>query len=308
MNQLIVVAGPTASGKTSLSIQLAKQLNTEIISADSMQIYRYMDVGSAKPTAEEMDGVVHHLIDEVSPFEEFSVKQYTDLAKKAIEEIQSKGKIPIIVGGTGLFINSVIDNIAFSETENDENIRRELNQYAKKNGNQALHKILEEIDYDSAEKIHYNDVKRTVRAIEVFRTTGVPMSEHIRRSKMLPSPYDLFYIGLTMDRTVLYEKINQRVDRMMEIGLLEEVKKLLSMGLDDSYQSMQGIGYKELIWFLQDRMPLEKAIEMIKQESRRYAKRQLTWFKRDKRIQWFDSSKPRLTERVTGQLNEFIHK
>lgn len=308
MNQLIVVAGPTASGKTSLSIQLAKQLNTEIISADSMQIYRYMDVGSAKPTAEEMDGVVHHLIDEVSPFEEFSVKQYTDLAKKAIEEIQSKGKIPIIVGGTGLFINSVIDNIAFSETENDENIRRELNQYAKKNGNQALHKILEEIDYDSAEKIHYNDVKRTVRAIEVFRTTGVPMSEHIRRSKMLPSPYDLFYIGLTMDRTVLYEKINQRVDRMMENGLLEEVKKLLSMGLDDSYQSMQGIGYKELIWFLQDRMPLEKAIEMIKQESRRYAKRQLTWFKRDKRIQWFDSSKPRLTERVTGQLNEFIHK
>ena len=308
MNQLIVVAGPTASGKTSLSIQLAKQLNTEIISADSMQIYRYMDVGSAKPTAEEMDGVVHHLIDEVSPFEEFSVKQYTDLAKKAIEEIQSKGKIPIIVGGTGLFINSVIDNIAFSETENDENIRRELNQYAKKNGNQALHKIMEEIDYDSAEKIHYNDVKRTVRAIEVFRTTGVPMSEHIRRSKMLPSPYDLFYIGLTMDRTVLYEKINQRVDRMMENGLLEEVKKLLSMGLDDSYQSMQGIGYKELIWFLQDRMPLEKAIEMIKQESRRYAKRQLTWFKRDKRIQWFDSSKPRLTERVTGQLNEFIHK
>ena len=308
MNQLIVVAGPTASGKTSLSIQLAKQLNTEIISADSMQIYRYMDVGSAKPTAEEMDGVVHHLIDEVSPFEEFSLKQYTDLAKKAIEEIQSKGKIPIIVGGTGLFINSVIDNIAFSETENDENIRRELNQYAKKNGNQALHKILEEIDYDSAEKIHYNDVKRTVRAIEVFRTTGVPMSEHIRRSKMLPSPYDLFYIGLTMDRTVLYEKINQRVDRMMENGLQEEVKKLLSMGLDDSYQSMQGIGYKELIWCLQDRMPLEKAIEMIKQESRRYAKRQLTWFKRDKRIQWFDSSKPRLTERVTGQLNEFIHK
>lgn len=308
MNQLIVVAGPTASGKTSLSIQLAKQLNTEIISADSMQIYRYMDVGSAKPTAEEMDGVVHHLIDEVSPFEEFSVKQYTDLAKKAIEEIQSKGKIPIIVGGTGLFINSVIDNIAFSETENDENIRRELNQYAKKNGNQALHKILEEIDYDSAKKIHYNDVKRTVRAIEVFRTTGVPMSEHIRRSKMLPSPYDLFYIGLTMDRTVLYEKINQRVDRMMENGLLEEVKKLLSMGLDDSYQSMQGIGYKELIWCLQDRMPLEKAIEMIKQESRRYAKRQLTWFKRDKRIQWFDSSKPGLTERVTGQLNEFIHK
>ena len=308
MNQLIVVAGPTASGKTSLSIQLAKQLNTEIISADSMQIYRYMDVGSAKPTAEEMDGVVHHLIDEVSPFEEFSVKQYTDLAKKAIEEIQSIGKIPIIVGGTGLFINSVIDNIAFSETENDENIRRELNQYAKKNGNQALHKILEEIDYGSAEKIHYNDVKRTVRAIEVFRTTGVPMSEHIRRSKMLPSPYDLFYIGLTMDRTVLYEKINQRVDRMIENGLLEEVKKLLSMGLDDSYQSMQGIGYKELIWCLQDRMPLEKAIEMIKQESRRYAKRQLTWFKRDKRIQWFDSSKPRLTERVTGQLNEFIHK
>ena len=273
-----------------------------------MQIYRYMDVGSAKPTAEEMDGVVHHLIDEVSPFEEFSVKQYTDLAKKAIEEIQSKGKIPIIVGGTGLFINSVIDNIAFSETENDENIRRELNQYAKKNGNQALHKILEEIDYDSAKKIHYNDVKRTVRAIEVFRTTGLPMSEHIRRSKMLPSPYDLFYIGLTMDRTVLYEKINQRVDRMMENGLLEEVKKLLSMGLDDSYQSMQGIGYKELIWCLQDRMPFEKAIEMIKQESRRYAKRQLTWFKRDKRIQWFDSSKPGLTERVTGQLNEFIHK
>lgn len=308
MNQLIVIAGPTASGKTGLSIQLAKQLNTEIISADSMQIYRYMDVGSAKPTAEEMDGVTHHLIDEVSPFEEFSVKQYTDLAKKAIEEIQGKGKIPIIVGGTGLFINSVIDNIAFSETANDENIRRELNQYAKENGNQALHNILEEIDYESAEKIHYNDVKRTVRAIEVFRTTGVPMSEHIRRSRMLPSPYDLYYIGLTMERSVLYEKINRRVDSMMENGLLEEVKKLLSMGLDDSYQSMQGIGYKELIWYLQNKISLEKAVELIKQESRRYAKRQLTWFKRDKRIQWFDSSKPRLAEWVNGQLNKFIHK
>lgn len=308
MNQLIVIAGPTASGKTSLSIQLAKQLNTEIISADSMQIYRCMDVGSAKPTLEEMEGIPHHLIDILSPFEEFSVKRYTELAKKAIAEIQDKGKIPIMVGGTGLFINSVIDNVTFSETETDETIRRELNQYAEKNGNQALHQILEEIDCDSAEKIHYNDVKRTVRAIEIFRTTGVPMSEHIRRSKMVPSPYDLFYIGLTMDRTVLYEKINRRVDNMMENGLLEEVKTLLAMGLDDSYQSMQGIGYKELIWYLQNKISLEKAIETIQQESRRYAKRQLTWFKRDERICWFDATEPQLIQRVTERLNKFIHK
>ncbi len=308
MNPLIVIAGPTASGKTGLSIALAKQLNTEIVSADSMQIYRYMDIGSAKPNAEEMDGVIHHLMDVVSPFEEFSVKQYADLAKKAIREIQTKGKIPIMVGGTGLFINSVIDNITFSETENDENIRRELHQYAEKNGNQALHKILEEIDPDSAQKIHYNDVKRTVRAVEIFRTTGIPMSEHVKQSKMFPSPYALFYIGLNMDRAALYEKINQRVDRMMECGLLEEVQKLLSMGLDDSCQSMQGIGYKELIWHLQGKLSLEQAVERIKQESRRYAKRQLTWFRRDERIRWFDASDPLLLKHVTEQLKQFIHK
>ncbi len=308
MKPLIIIAGPTASGKTGLSIQLARQLNTEIVSADSMQVYRHMNIGSAKPTREEQQGIVHHLIDIVSPFEAFSVKQYTDLAKDAIAQIHAKNKIPIVVGGTGLFINSLINNVMFTETENDAGVRQELQRYAEEKGTDALHQILQDIDPESALKIHANDVKRTIRAIEIYRTTGLTMSEHIRRSRLIPSFYDLFYIGLTMDRAVLYDRINQRVDRMMSSGLEEEVRGLLEMGLDDSYQSMQGIGYKELIWYLQGKLTLQQAVETVKQESRRYAKRQLTWFRRDERIQWFDASRPDVTEEVTTQLSAFIQQ
>lgn len=308
MKKLIVIAGPTASGKTGLSIRLAKQLETEIVSADSMQIYRYMDIGSAKPSPQEMDGVPHHLIGVISPFEDFSVKQYTDLAKKAVADIQKKGKIPILAGGTGLFINSLIDNIIFTDTDTDENIRRELNEFAEKNGNQALHQILEKIDPESAGKIHFNDRKRTVRAIEIYRTTGTPMSEHIKRSRLIPSPYDLCYIGLTMDRKALYQRIDLRVDRMLKQGLLDEVKKLTDMGLDDSFQSMQGIGYKEMIWYLEKKISFESAVETIKRESRRYAKRQLTWFRRDDRIHWFDAENENLFGQVMEMVGAFLNR
>ncbi len=308
MKPLIVIAGPTASGKTGLSIQLAKQLNTEIVSADSMQVYRHMDIGSAKPTKEEQQGIVHHMMDFLSPFESFSVKEYTDLAKKCISQMHERNKIPVVVGGTGLFINSLIDNVLFTDTENNPAVRQELQRYVEEEGNIALHKLLEEVDPESALKIHANDVKRTIRAMEIYRTTGMTMSEHIRRSRLIPSPYDLFYIGLTMERSVLYERINQRVDQMMSAGLLEEVHSLLDMGLNDSYQSMQGIGYKEMIWHLQGKFTLQQAIETVKQESRRYAKRQLTWFRRDERIQWFDSSHPDFTKEVTTQVSAFLQQ
>ncbi len=306
MNQLIVIAGPTASGKTAVAVRLAQQLQTEIVSADSMQIYQYLNIGSAKPDMEERCGIVHHLMDCVSPFSSFSVKDYTDLAKQAIGELHSKGKIPILVGGTGLYINSLIDNVVFTETETDESVRQELHVYAEEHGRAALHELLHQCDPESAEKIHFNDVKRTIRAIELFRITGIPMSEHIRRSKQIPSPYELCYIGLTAERALLYERINRRVDRMMEAGLLQEVEGLLQMGVDETCQSMQGIGYKELIRYLNGSYSLDDAIECIKQESRRYAKRQLTWFRRDERICWFDSLCQDTPQQILEKVNQFL--
>jgi tRNA dimethylallyltransferase len=289
--KLLVIAGPTAVGKTDLSIKLAKSLNGEIISADSMQIYKYMDIGSAKVTSDEMDGIKHHLIDVVDPRESFSVSDYKDLGMQAIEEIVSKDKLPIIAGGTGLYINSLTCNMNFSETESDEEYREEMEELANKMGNEYVHKMLESIDPVSFNTIHANNRKRVIRALEVYKLTGKPYSSFNAGEDFYKSDYDINYFVLTMDREKLYDRINLRVDLMMKSGLLEECKELQKMGCTSDMQSMQGIGYKEILYYLEGKISLDIAIDMIKQGSRNYAKRQLTWFKRDKRVKFLDKDK-----------------
>ena len=280
MKKLVCVAGPTGSGKTKLGIEIAKEYNGEIISADSMQIYKQMNIGTAKPKKDEMEGIPHHLIDIVSPFEEFSVKEFVDMANSYIDDITERGKLPIVVGGTGLFISSLIDNVQFSEGESDEKLREELSLIAKEKGPQYLHEMLKEFDYDSYIRLHPNNVKRVIRAIEIYKTTGITMTEQIANSKNIPSEFDLKYFALNTERSIIYERIDKRVDLMVENGLVNEVKELYNLGLTLNNKSMQAIGYKEIIHYLEERMSLEEAIDKIKQESRRYAKRQLTWFRR----------------------------
>jgi tRNA dimethylallyltransferase len=287
MKDVIVIVGPTASGKTSLSIELAKSLDGEIISADSMQIYKFMDIGTAKPTLDEMQGIKHYLIDEVLPSEEFNVVKFTELANKYIEEIFDKGKQPIIVGGTGLYISSLINNINFSESECDWELREALKKEADEFGPQYIHDKLRLVDEKSAGNIHPNNVKRVIRALEVYYQTQKPISYHNEISRGVPSKYNFILIGLTMDRQRLYERIDKRVDIMLENGLLNEVRNLIKLGFADSLISMQGIGYKELFSFINNEKTFEEAIEIIKRDSRRYAKRQITWFKRINEIKWF---------------------
>ena len=291
MKKIICVAGPTGSGKTSFAVALAKEYNGEIISADSMQIYKDMNIGTAKPDIDEMEGIPHHIMSIISPFEEFSVKDFVDLAKIKIDEILSKGKIPIVVGGTGLYINSLIDNVDFKESKGDEDLRKELLEISKEKGTEFLHNMLKEIDYDSYLRIHKNNVKRVIRAIEIYKTTGITMTEQIKMSKKIPSPYNTVYVGLNTDREIIYSRINKRVDNMIEKGLIEEVKKLYKSGLSLKYKSAQAIGYKEIIMYLEGNITKDEAIELIKKESRNYAKRQLTWFRKDERLKWIDISK-----------------
>ncbi|QNU68832.1 tRNA (adenosine(37)-N6)-dimethylallyltransferase MiaA [Ruminiclostridium herbifermentans] len=288
MNRVIVIVGPTASGKTNLSIELAKKLNGEIISADSMQIYKHMDIGTAKPTTDEMQGIKHYLIDEVLPNEEFNVVKFKELAEKYIEEIIAKGKLPIIVGGTGLYISSLIDNINFSESQCDWELREKLKKEAEEFGAEYLHDKLKQVDEEAAKNIHPNNVKRVIRALEVYYQTQKPISYHNEMSKRVPPKYKFMLIGLTMDRQYLYERINKRVDIMLKNGLVEEVKALVDNGFSESITAMQGIGYKEILAYLEGKNSLEEAVEIIKRDSRRYAKRQLTWFRRIKDIKWFN--------------------
>ncbi len=287
MKEVIVIAGPTASGKTSLSIELAKLLDGEIISADSMQVYKYMDVGTAKPSIEEMQGIRHYLIDELLPDEEFNVVKFKELAEKYIEVILERGKQPIIVGGTGLYISSLINNINFSETKSDWELREQLGREAEENGPVYIHDKLRLVDPVSAANIHPNNVKRVIRALEVYYQTQRPMSYHNEKSREIPPKYKFVLLGLTMDREKLYDRINKRVDIMLENGLIEEVGRLVEMGYADSITSMQGIGYKEILSHLRNEISLEEAVETVKRESRRYAKRQITWFKPIKEIKWF---------------------
>lgn len=297
MKKLVCVAGPTGSGKTGLGIEIAKKFGGEIISADSMQIYKKLNIGTAKPSVEEMEGIPHHLLDIISPYSEFSVKEFVDLANEKIDEITSRGKLPIVVGGTGLFISSLIDNVKFSEGEADNKLREELRLIAEKNGTEYLHNMLKEIDYDSYLRLHPNNIKRVIRAIEIYKTTGITMTEQIKNSKNEPSSFDLKYFGLNADRQYIYDRINKRVDIMVKKGLFSEVENLYKEGLNLSYKSMQAIGYKEIIMYLEGKLKKEEAIDLIKQESRRYAKRQLTWFRRDERINWIDILKYDTTDK-----------
>lgn len=282
-DKILVLAGPTAVGKTDLSIKLAKALNGQIVSTDSMQIYKYMDIGSAKVTEEEMQGIKHHMIDIIEPSEKFSASDYKDRATKAIEDILSRNKLPILAGGTGLYINSVTCNMDFTEAESDEEYRKELENLAEEKGNEFIHNMLKDIDPISYSEIHYNNRKRVIRALEVYKLTGKPFSSFNVGEEFYNGKYDIKYYVLNMDRAKLYERINKRVDIMMSSGLLEECIKLKDMGYNSSMQSMQGIGYKEVFYYLEGKISLEEAVEMIKKGTRNYAKRQLTWFRRDPR-------------------------
>lgn len=282
--KLVVLTGPTAVGKTELSIELAKEIGGEIISADSMQVYKYMDIGSAKITKEEMQGVPHYLVDILDPKEEFNVFLFQKLAKEAMEQIYTNGHIPILVGGTGFYIQSILYDIDFTENDTDHVYRRELEQLAAEKGTGYLHDMLKQADPESAEAIHANNVKRVIRALEYFHLTGKPISEHNRAEREKESPYDFRYFVLNDERELLYGRIEKRVDRMLEDGLVDEVKKLKKMGCTKEDISMQGLGYKEILGYLNKEYDLERAVYLIKRDTRHFAKRQLTWFRREKDV------------------------
>ena len=283
---LIVLTGPTAVGKTKLSIALAKAIDAEIISADSMQVYRHMDIGSAKIRPEEMKGIPHHLIDVLDPWEEFHVQKFQQMAKNAMDDIYSRGHIPLLTGGTGFYIQSVIYDIDFTAEESCGSLRKELETYAADHGAEALHQKLSEVDPQAAKEIHPHNVKRVVRALEYYRQTGECISAHNRRERQKESPYALAYFVLTDKREKIYEQIDRRVDLMMDDGLLNEVRKLKEMGCRKEMVSMQGLGYKELLEYLSGGCSLEEAVFRIKRDTRHFAKRQLTWFKREKQVIW----------------------
>lgn len=290
MKPLIILTGPTAVGKTSLSIGLAKAVDGEIISADSMQVYRKMNIGTAKIEPEEMQGVRHHLIDILDPAEEFNVVLFKKYALRAMEDIYSRGKIPIIVGGTGFYIQALLYDIDFEENDNDMSYREKLQNLADTHDNTFLHDMLAEVDPESAEKIHENNVKRVIRALEFYKKTGMKISEHNETESQKESPYNFEYFVLNDDRQKLYDRIDRRIDIMLEAGLLDEVKLLVSEGYSRELVSMQGLGYKEIIDYIQGRCTLDEAVYTLKRDTRHFAKRQITWFKREKHVTWVDKS------------------
>ena len=284
---LIVIAGPTACGKTDISIDLAEKIGGEIISGDSMQVYKYMDIGTAKATKEEMRGISHNIVDELYPDEEYNVMLFQQKAKQYMEGIYSRGHIPIIVGGTGFYINALVYDNDFSEEEESE-IRKELYAVAENEGAEKLHAMLAEVDPEYAANIHHNNVKRVARALEYYRLTGEKMSEHNKNAKEKETPYNLAFFVLNMDREKLYERINLRVDIMMNNGLEQEVRKLIEMGYSPELVSMQGLGYKEFIPYFNGEISLEQVVDDIKKYTRRFAKRQLTWFRGQTNGTWLD--------------------
>lgn len=288
---LLVIVGPTAVGKTEISIEVARNLDCEIISADSMQIYRFMDIGTAKPSKDEQKGIRHHMIDIVNPDEEFSVADFQAMAKLCIKKINDRHKIPLLSGGTGLYVNAVCYNYTFSKSEKDEVLRLHLKKQAQLYGNEFLYEKLKKLDPDAAIKIHPNNLRRIIRALEVCIKTGTPFSSYEKMTKSQKSPYNLFMFGLTMPREELYHRIEKRVKRMIESGLVEEVQKLLSMGYSRDLNSMQGLGYRQIIEYLDGKISFEEAVYKISRDTRHYAKRQFTWFIRDKNIVWMDVSK-----------------
>lgn len=283
---LIILTGPTAVGKTKLSIELAKAVNGEIISADSMQVYKHMDIGSAKIKKEEMCGVPHHLIDVLEPDEEFHVVRFQEMAKQAMEEIYAKGKVPILAGGTGFYIQAVVKDIDFSKETEKSPVREELEKLAEEKGYEYLHERLQQVDPKSAEKIHANNVKRVIRALEYFELTGKPISLHNEEEAAKESPYNVTYFVLNDVRERLYERIDARVDTMLQEGLVEEVSGLAKKGYTKDMVSMQGLGYKEILSYLDGSYTLDEAVYILKRDTRHFAKRQLTWFKREKDVIW----------------------
>ena len=302
---IIVVLGPTASGKTALAVELAKLYNGEVISADSMQIYKGMDILTAKPTEEEKQGIKHHLMDFLEPETDFSVADYVKLANMAVDDISRRGKIPILTGGTGLYINSLIDNIKFDDTTGDKEYRERLLAIANEKGNRYLWERLLEVDEETALSVHENNISRVIRALEVFEKTGERLSEHKKSSRLEESRFEPAMIGLTFsDRQMLYDRINKRVDAMIDDGLVNEAKEIYySRNLNTAHQA---IGYKELIPYFSGQASLEDCIEKIKMETRRYAKRQLTWFRRDKRINWIEVDKYENIEDILEKVKKYI--
>ena len=283
---LVILTGPTAVGKTALSIQLAKDIGGEIISADSMQVYKGMDIGSAKIKTEEMQGVPHFLIDELQPDEEFHVVRFQQLAKKYLKQIWERGHIPVIVGGTGFYIQALLYDIDFTENECDAVYRHELEQLAKEKGADYLHQKLADVDPKSAEDIHANNVKRVIRALEFYHETGQKISEHNEQERQKSSPYNFAYFVLNDDRSKLYQRIDQRIDIMLKDGLVEEVKALKEKGYTRDMVSMQGLGYKEILDYLDGEISMDEAVYRIKRDTRHFAKRQITWFKRERDVIW----------------------
>ncbi|GAW91493.1 tRNA (adenosine(37)-N6)-dimethylallyltransferase MiaA [Calderihabitans maritimus] len=315
LTPLVVIVGPTAVGKSKIAVEVAGKIDGEIVSADSMQVYRFMDIGTAKTRETERytgDGkyIPHHLLDFKDPKESFSVAEFQKLAREKIEEIYRRGKLPMLVGGTGLYVRSVIDPYTFTELEVDWEIRRRLKKQAAERGNLWLHRQLAEVDPVSAAKIHPNDLRRVIRALEVYYRTGQPLSKSHRVGREENKNYRVCMIGLYMDRKKLYQRINQRVDEMIATGLVEEVRKLLEMGYSPQLPALQGLGYKQIVGYLKGEYSLEEAIRLLKRDTRRFAKRQLTWFRRDKRIRWFDvdvySNIQPLVELIVGEIRRTL--
>ncbi len=285
---ILVVVGPTAVGKTELAVDVARKLDAEIISADSMQVYRGMDVGTAKPTVRERGGIAHHLIDVIDPTEDFTVAQYQQLAEEAIIQITDRGRVPLLTGGTGLYVRAVIDGFDFPGEYEDLSLREEMQRFAEEHGNAALHQRLRQVDPAAAARLHPNDRRRVIRALEVYELTGIPLSQHLRGQSQRPARHEAVMFGLTRPRPELYARCDQRVEIMLRKGLLAEVKSLLSMGFDHRTTALQAIGYKELVGYLQGEYDWDEATRLLKRNTRRYAKRQYTWFMRDQRISWID--------------------
>lgn len=285
---LIILTGPTAVGKTALSIRLAQQINGQMISADSMQVYRHMDIGTAKITAEEMQGIPHYLIDVLEPTEEFNIVRFQQMAKAALEQIYAAFAIPIVVGGTGFYIQSLLYDIRFEESDEDTGYRDTLQQLAAERGPEHLHRLLAEVDPAAASDIHAHNVKRVIRALEFYHQTGTRISEHNEEQRKRTSPYQFLYFVLNDDRQALYARIDQRIDQMLEAGLVQEVQRLKDMGCTRDMVSMQGLGYKEILDYLDGRCTLDDAVYILKRDTRHFAKRQLTWFRRESDVIWLN--------------------
>lgn len=305
-NKIIVIVGPTAVGKTYVSVELAKRLNSEVVSADSMQIYKEMDIGTAKITKNEMHGITHHMIDIVRPDENYSVSEFNTDAEHIIDRLLLNNTVPIVVGGSGLYVNSLIYDLDFSKAKSNEKLRDYYDYYHREHGEDALYDKLMKIDPAAAEKIHKNNVKRVIRALEVYDITGVKFSELNTDIRKPSDKYECILVGLSMDRKILYERINERVDKMISEGLIDEVKNLLNKGYQKDLTSMKAIGYKEIIDYLEGSVSLEEAVSILKRNTRRFAKRQYTWFLKDENVKWFDLKDIRDIDLTVESIYEHI--